>query len=196
MSRAFTAQEAREKFLSIAREKASFWATLPDKTPEERCNGLVSSMLAIFDGITDGMPAIALVLRPHADDTRYRQTMGENHFIDGTVINDNDGYLHHEYEPAESATAEGGRKTHYFDTSGDAYDETQCSEEIKNGDLLVIKAERIVAIADTWPFAVTKEHGMLHAPAEGVDLGTDPMFEKWRASIIEAKALMTVLGFE
>lgn len=193
MSRAFTAQEAREKFLSIAREKASFWATLPDKTPEERCNGLVSSMLAVFDGITDGMPAIDLVLRPQADDTKLCQALGEDYYEDGTVING--GNLHAEYEPAELAIA-GSRKTHYFDSSGDAYDETQCSDEIKNGDLLVIKAERIVAIADTWPFAVTKEHGKLHAPAEGVDVDTDPLFDKWRASIIEAKALMTVLGFE
>lgn len=194
MSRAFTAKEAREKFLSIAREKASFWAALPDKTPEERCNGLVSSMLAIFDGITDGMPAVDLVLRPHSDDTRYRQTMGENYFNDGTVIND--GYLHEEYDPAESAIAEGGRKTHYFDSSGDAYDETQCSDEIKNGDLLVIKAERIVAIADTWPFAVTKEYGKLHTPTEGVDIDSDPIFARWKDSIIEAKALMKELGFE
>ena len=60
--------------------------------------------------------------------------------------------------------------THQFDTTGEAYDATQCFEEIKTGDILVIESERVVGIADTWPVAVTKERGHLHAPAEGVTL--------------------------
>lgn len=53
-------------------------------------------------------------------------------------------------------------KVHMFDYSEEAYDETQCNEQISIGDPLVIIDEKIVAVADTWPFAVTKQHGHLH----------------------------------
>jgi hypothetical protein len=53
-------------------------------------------------------------------------------------------------------------KVWHFDSTGDAYDATQCREEIKSGDILVIASEGVVGIADTWPFAITEAHGHLH----------------------------------
>ena len=57
------------------------------------------------------------------------------------------------------------RRHHAFASTGNAYDATQCDEVIKTGDTLIILAEGVVAIAMTWPFAVTKECGKLHALA-------------------------------
>ena len=54
------------------------------------------------------------------------------------------------------------RPTHEFATSQEAYDACQTMDHIKNGDTLVIKSERVVGVATTWPLAVTKECGVLH----------------------------------
>ena len=56
---------------------------------------------------------------------------------------------------------------HFFYSSGDAYDATQCNEEIKNGDVFVIPSEKVIGVADTWPIAVTKEYGKFHTFEEG-----------------------------
>ncbi|ESY35392.1 hypothetical protein NKK48_30330 [Mesorhizobium sp. C386A] len=58
-------------------------------------------------------------------------------------------------------------KIHFFDSTGDAYDFTQCIDDIKNGDVLVIESEKVVGLADTWPVAVTKEAGNLHTLDDG-----------------------------
>lgn len=50
-----------------------------------------------------------------------------------------------------------------FDSSGDAYDATQCDDSIKKGDALVIQSEGIVGLAWVWPVAVTVQTGDLHA---------------------------------
>ncbi|WP_292052574.1 hypothetical protein [Mesorhizobium sp.] len=58
-------------------------------------------------------------------------------------------------------------RIHFFDSTGDAYDMTQCDENIKNGDTLVIVDEKVVGLADTWPVAVTKNAGHLHILGDG-----------------------------
>ncbi len=55
------------------------------------------------------------------------------------------------------------RRHHAFASTGNAYDATQCDEAIKTGDTLIVLAEQVVAIAMTWPFAVTETCGKLHA---------------------------------
>jgi hypothetical protein len=54
------------------------------------------------------------------------------------------------------------RSVHYFESTGDAYDATQCDDKIADGDTLVVLRERVVGVADTWPIAITGEHGNLH----------------------------------
>jgi hypothetical protein len=61
-------------------------------------------------------------------------------------------------------------RVHEFASTGDAYDATQCRDDISNGDTLVIASERVIGIADTWPVAVTVEFGKLHTPADNVTL--------------------------
>ncbi|RUU78225.1 hypothetical protein [Mesorhizobium sp. M7A.F.Ca.MR.362.00.0.0] len=94
-------------------------------------------------------------------------------------------------------------RIHFFDSTGDAYDATQCDEDIKNGDVLVIPTACVVGLADTWPVAVTKQAGKLHVLADG-------KFETYRhqfganagqrvftdEQIKVAKAIATAWGFE
>lgn len=55
------------------------------------------------------------------------------------------------------------RRHHAFATTGNAYDASQCDEAITTGDTLIVLAEQVVAIAMTWPFAVTETCGAFHA---------------------------------
>ena len=64
-------------------------------------------------------------------------------------------------------------RIHAFETTGNAYDATQTDEAIETGETLLVHAEGVVAVAMTWPFAVTQAHGNLHAlsaPREGETL--------------------------
>ncbi|WP_405775892.1 hypothetical protein [Streptomyces sp. NBC_01538] len=49
-----------------------------------------------------------------------------------------------------------------FYSTGEAYGAVQCREEIHDGDVLVIEREKVVGIAETWPFALTEAFGELH----------------------------------
>lgn len=79
--------------------------------------------------------------------------------------------------------------THYFDTTGEAYDACQCDEKVKDGDTLVVLSEEVVGIADTWPYAITVNHGDLHQ-AKAVDPDLDP------ARLEAAIGRALVCGFE
>lgn len=57
------------------------------------------------------------------------------------------------------------RRHHAFATTGNAYDASQCDECIRTGDTLLVLSEQVVAVAMTWPFAVTAACGKLHAVA-------------------------------
>jgi hypothetical protein len=61
---------------------------------------------------------------------------------------------------------------HTFYDSGDAYDATQCREDIKTGDTLLIpgddsRTKTIIGLAWTWPLAITAETGHLHSALPG-----------------------------
>lgn len=53
-------------------------------------------------------------------------------------------------------------KTHYFNSTEEAYDACQCSDDIQKGDLLVVEKEEVIGVADTYPVAVTMERGEFH----------------------------------
>jgi hypothetical protein len=94
-SRAKTEKEVRKEFLATIHECANYWANLPDKTSQERCDGLAFSVLNIFDGTTVGLPAMNISLSPHPDDMLFSQDNGENWYEPEMIIND--CYLHEEY---------------------------------------------------------------------------------------------------
>lgn len=46
-------------------------------------------------------------------------------------------------------------KVHYFSSTGEAYDCSQCDDGIENGDVLVVESENAVAILmEAWPAAL------------------------------------------
>lgn len=59
---------------------------------------------------------------------------------------------------------------HTFDSSGEAYDASQCRDEIKDGDVLSVPKERVVGVLlQAWPTAVSEAHGEFHSPVDGFD---------------------------
>jgi hypothetical protein len=65
------------------------------------------------------------------------------------------------------------KTTHYFSSTKDAYDACmtgvhfETADEVRDGDILIIEPERVIGLCDTWPVAVTIEHGALHALKPG-----------------------------
>lgn len=53
-------------------------------------------------------------------------------------------------------------RIHAFGSTGNAYDAVQIDESIAAGDTLLVPDEKVVGVAMTWPFAVTRESGKLH----------------------------------
>jgi hypothetical protein len=107
MSRAYTAEEARDMFLSAARMLAHYWATTPQGgTTQERCEGVVFSLLNCIDGTSGSFPcALDLTLRPHPDDKAFHIAEDESYFEPGMVIND--AMLHELfYDPASIKAAQ------------------------------------------------------------------------------------------
>lgn len=90
MCRAYTVEEMRERFMDILRFTARYWADVKegDRDAYSRIMGFAHSMLCIFDGVSEGMPAIDLILRPHPDDKRFNIDEGDNWIEDGMVINE------------------------------------------------------------------------------------------------------------
>ena len=93
---------------------------------------------------------------------------------------------------------------HTFDgmSSGQAYDWTQCNDEVRFGDVLIVPREGIVGImVAAWPLAVTRSHGQFHQidPAIGWDKAIKAWSEKDRvdysASLATARDKATELGY-
>ena len=91
------------------------------------------------------------------------------------------------------------RRHHVFASTGNAYDATQCDEAIKAGGTLIILAEQVIAIAMTWPFAVTETGGKLHAlstPRPGESLAeVASALNVTEADFLHAVDLARRLGF-
>ncbi|MFJ1731486.1 hypothetical protein [Streptomyces sp. NPDC088254] len=52
---------------------------------------------------------------------------------------------------------------HHFDSTGSAYNQTQCRDDIRDGDVLVVEGEGVVGfLRSAWPAAVTVAYGELH----------------------------------
>jgi hypothetical protein len=99
--RAFTAVEMRGKFLDHIINMTAYWAgegnsNVPKEMPtKERMEGLVHSLLVMFDGGNGAMPAFAIACAPHPDDEEFHKSQGENWVPPDVIIND--CQLHDEY---------------------------------------------------------------------------------------------------
>ena len=89
VSRAYTEEEVRQKFLDKLHQLSKYWATLEtERSIQERCDGLVFSILNVFDGTTVDLPAMDISLSPHPDDKNFHKEEGTNWFKPKMVIND------------------------------------------------------------------------------------------------------------
>jgi hypothetical protein len=87
MTQKVTPDELRDEMLSVFREVAHYWATLPgyDKamgrviTVKDRCDGVVFSILSQLDGCGQ-LPAFDLVSHVHPDD--------DDQSMEGVIISD------------------------------------------------------------------------------------------------------------
>lgn len=78
--------------------------------------------------------------------------------------------------------------THHFETTHDAYNESQWNEEIKHGDILVVASEGVIGILfRAWPTAIVydEDPGAFHTRADETSDVIDG--EDMSASIREAK---------
>jgi hypothetical protein len=66
---------------------------------------------------------------------------------------------------------------HYFGSTEEGYDDSQCRDDIKFGDILVVESEQVVGfLLSAWPLAVTEEHGEFHSK--------DPNYP-WSSFVVE-----------
>ena len=92
-------------------------------------------------------------------------------------------------------------QVHHYSDTGAAYSATQHDATVMNGDVLVIVDERVIGMAETWPFAITVEPGSLHqldptvatikVLASAFDLSEDDT----RAALARAVDIADVLGY-
>jgi hypothetical protein len=99
--RAKTAKEVRKEFLQNIHDCSEYWASLSDKTIQERCDGLAFSILVMIDGESMDFPAMNISLAPHPKDKEFFKNKGENWYEADMIINDcelHGMYIRNEYE--------------------------------------------------------------------------------------------------
>jgi len=91
-------------------------------------------------------------------------------------------------EGGEMGNLFGTVKVHVFDSSGFAYDMSQCSDEIKDGDVLYVPSESVAAVmVRAWPVtpkvgAVQDETTMLHVLKDGYTI-EEVIVEVWETAL-------------
>lgn len=101
MSKEFTDDEVRERFLRHVWTMIGYWAgengsNVPKEyDARERLSGLAHSLLCTIDGSSMALPSFALAPMPHPDDKEYKRSAGENWYPSaGDVEHDIAGGLH------------------------------------------------------------------------------------------------------
>lgn len=86
-----------------------------------------------------------------------------------------------------------GPAVHRFDDTREAYDATQCRDDIRDGDVLVVESEGVVGFLDeAWPVALTKAHGEFHGLKTSAREHRDG---RYTASAERAERIAAELGF-
>ncbi|WP_406515581.1 hypothetical protein OH809_24955 [Streptomyces sp. NBC_00873] len=85
------------------------------------------------------------------------------------------------------------KAVHRFGDTWEAYDATQCRDDIADGDVLVIESEQVVGfLVEAWPVAITEAHGEFHRLTASVQEFKDG---RYVASAERAAELAGELGF-
>jgi hypothetical protein len=90
-----------------------------------------------------------------------------------------------------------GVATHYFDSTGEAYDESQTEDYIKDGDVLVVESERVVGfLLKAWPTALTSAHGAFEwVPEESKQGFGEKYGRRYAASLDMARRIILERGW-
>src|ERR1039457_839870 len=88
-----------------------------------------------------------------------------------------------------------GVLVHTFDSTGEAYDYSQASDAILDGDVLLVPEEGIAAVLyRAWPVAVNEPHDVQHEAFHGFDGGPDALAAhdggRYAESVRRAKDLL------
>ncbi|MET7495087.1 hypothetical protein [Streptomyces sp900116325] len=85
------------------------------------------------------------------------------------------------------------KAVHRFDDTIEAYDATQCRDDIRDGDVLVVESEKVVGLlVEAWPIAITEVSGEFHGLTAPVGEFKDG---RYIASAERAIKLAGELGF-
>lgn len=83
---------------------------------------------------------------------------------------------------------------HTFESTGDAYDTSQCCDQIKDGDVLYVPSENAIAIlCKAWPVALTEaQRGKeFHRFENGADGWAEfPDYQGYAASVALAQTIV------
>lgn len=92
MSREYTEEEIREKFIKHIWSIIRYWKNESRaQTIDEKMEGLAFSILVMLDGESGDMPKFVVSPDPHPDDKDYHIENGENYFPENCDIS---GFLH------------------------------------------------------------------------------------------------------
>ena len=75
---------------------------------------------------------------------------------------------------------------HFFGSTEEAYDRTQCDEDVKTNDVIVVVTEQVIGVAGTWPVAVTTRTGKLHVAGPSFTFRDDEERAAYREAILLA----------
>jgi hypothetical protein len=101
--REWTAEEIREQFLQQCWIIIGEWLKYPDKTPVERLEGTVFTLLAVLDGCAGSLPGFLVAPYPAPEDREFHQREGTNWYpenFEGEVRGDIAGSLHDHFKRA------------------------------------------------------------------------------------------------
>ena len=105
MSKEYTTDEVREKFLKMVAARANYWDSLEGMSSKEKLHGLAFSIMSILDGCTD-LPGFIVAPIPHESDKDFLKNAGENYYPENheNKINcDIAGCLHELYHQFENS---------------------------------------------------------------------------------------------
>jgi hypothetical protein len=101
--RELTKDEVTDKFLKHIKAMEKYWEGLPNKSSEEKLNGLAFSILVLLDGGAGFMPSFIVAPSPHEEDKDFcineekTNYFPENHQIEDKIKCDISGGLHELY---------------------------------------------------------------------------------------------------
>ena len=85
MSREYTTDEVRERFLHYVRSIVDYWEHVPNPYGT-RTSGVAFCILSMLDGGTAGLPGFVVAPSPHPDDKQCRIDNEENWYPEAPQV--------------------------------------------------------------------------------------------------------------